>query len=130
MQEREVPQEGNATLGGHRKLVYARGADGRIKTVTSSGWEVEELVTRQAVDEFARQAEVARHLAHSGQASPLRYYMYRARMDESLLAQATGLWRWQVRRHLRLPIGQLRPDVLQRYAQALGVEADALKAVP
>lgn len=131
MQEREVPQEGNATLGGHRKLMYARGADGRIKTVTSRGWEVEELVTRQAVDEFARQAEAARRLAQSGQASPLRYYMYRARMDESLLAQATGLWRWQVRRHLRLPrIEQLRPDLLQRYARALGVAADVLKAVP
>ena len=131
MQEREVPQEGNATLGGHRKLMYARGADGRMKTVQSRGWEVEELVTRQAVDEFERLAAQARCEAQSGRASPLRYYMYRARMDESLLAQATGLWRWQVRRHLRMArIAQLRPSLLQRYAEALNVDVSALQTLP
>jgi len=29
----EVPQEGNATLGGHRKALYARGANGRLRIV-------------------------------------------------------------------------------------------------
>lgn len=126
-----MPQEGNATLGGHRKLVYARGADGRMKTVTSRGWAVEELVTRQAVDAFERLAAQARREAENGAASPLRYHMYRARMDETLLAQATGLWRWQVRRHLRQPrIDQLRPSVQQRYAQALGLSVHALQALP
>lgn len=126
-----MPQEGNATLGGHRKLMYARGADGRMKTVTSRGWDVEELVTRQAVDEFDRLATHAWREAESGIASPLRYHMYRARMDDSLLAQATGLWRWQVRRHLRLArVDQLRPSVQQRYARALGLSVSALQALP
>lgn len=126
-----MPQEGNATLGGHRKLMYARGADGRMKTVTSRGWDVEELVTRQAVDEFDRLAAQAWREAESGIASPLRYHMYRARMDDSLLAQATGLWRWQVRRHLRLArVDQLRPSVQQRYARALGLSVSALQALP
>lgn len=126
-----MPQEGNATLDGHRKLMYARGADGRMKRVESRGWGVEELVTRQAVDEFERLAAEAKRQAENGQASPLCYHMYRARMDESLLAQATGLWRWQVRRHLRLPqIAQLRPSLQQRYAQALGVAVDALQRMP
>ena len=30
MRERDVPQEGNATLAGHRKAVYAVGDDGRV----------------------------------------------------------------------------------------------------
>ena len=128
MQERDVPQEGNATLDGHRKVVYARGADGRMTTVASRGWEVEELVTQQAVAEFDRMADEARRQAESGQISPLRYHMVRARMDEALLAQATGLWRWQVRRHLRLAkLDQLPQRLLQRYAQALGMDVAALE---
>ncbi|MBK7464411.1 MAG: hypothetical protein IPJ50_18040 [Betaproteobacteria bacterium] len=55
MQESEVPQEGNTTLGGHRtRPLYARGADGKLQIVQSAGWEVEEIVTRQAVDDLNR----------------------------------------------------------------------------
>ncbi len=46
MLDSEVPQEGNSTLGGHRKAMYARGADGKLHIVQSAGWEVEEIVTR------------------------------------------------------------------------------------
>ena len=45
MLDNEVPQEGNSTLGGHRKAIYARGADGKLHIVQSAGWEVEEIVT-------------------------------------------------------------------------------------
>ena len=30
MRDNEVPQEGNSTLDGHRKAVYARGDDGKL----------------------------------------------------------------------------------------------------
>lgn len=123
-----MPQEGNATLAGHRKVMYARDAGGRMVSVASRGWEVEELVTQQAVAEFDRLAGQARQQAANGQASPLRYHMLRARMDESLLAQATGLWRWQVRRHLRQPrLQALSAALRQRYAQALKMDVAALE---
>ena len=60
MLDNEVPQEGNSTLGGHRKAIYARGADGKLHIVQSAGWEVEEIVTRQAVEDLNRLAEDAR----------------------------------------------------------------------
>ena len=44
MRERDVPQEGNATLDGHRKAVYAVADDGKVRLVASRGWEVEEIV--------------------------------------------------------------------------------------
>jgi hypothetical protein len=130
MRERDVPQEGNAVLEGHRKAVYAVGEDGRLRVVASRGWEVEETVTRQAVEDLERHAERAKRRALAGDTSPLEYHMYRARMDVALLAQAVGIWRWRVRRHFRPDVfPRLSPDLRRRYAEALGIDAAALEKV-
>ena len=127
MRERDVPQEGNATLEGKRKAVYAVGDDGRLRIVESRGWEVEETVTRQALEDLERRAREARERALAGRTSPLEYHMYRARMDVALLSQATGLWRWRVRRHFRPDVFARLPQRLrQRYADALGIALEAL----
>src|SRR3954464_12612311 len=127
MRERDVPQQDNATLAGHRKAVYAVGDDGKLKIVPSRGWEVEETVTRQAVEELERLARDAYERARAGQASPLEVHMYRARMDVPLLSQTTGLWRWRVKRHLRPGAFERLPAALkQRYADAMGIPVDAL----
>lgn len=126
----DVPQEGNATLGGQRKAMYARGADGRIGIVPSRGWEAEEIVTLQAVEELERLAADARHRAAAGAASALEYHMYKARMDVTLLAQVSGIWAWRVRRHLRPAIfARLRPALRARYAEALGISVDQLERI-
>ena len=130
MRERDVPQEGNATLEGKRKAVYAVGDDGRLRIVQSTGWEVEETVTRQALEELERRAREARARASAGQSSPLEYHMYRARMDLALLSQATGLWRWRVRRHFRPEIfARLPRAIWQRYADALGITPEVLARI-
>jgi hypothetical protein len=127
MRERDVPQEGNATLEGKRKAVYAVGDDGRLRIVESRGWEVEETVTRQALQDLERRADEARRRVLAGRSSPLEYHMYRARMDVALLSQATGLWRWRVRRHFRPEIFARLPQRLrQRYADALGITLESL----
>lgn len=128
MRETEVPQEGNATLAGQRKAVYASGSDGRVHLVTSAGWEVEEIVTRQAVEQFLALEREALARALSGEASPLAFHMYRRRMDEVLLSQATGIWVWRIRRHFRPEVfAKLPPRILRRYAEALGVTLDQLR---
>ena len=130
MRERDVPQEGNAVLEGHRKAVYAVGEDGKLRIVASRGWEVEETVTRQAVEDLERRAEEAKRRVLAGHTSPLEYHMYRARMDVALLAQTTGLWRWRVRRHFRPAVfARLSPDLRRRYAEALGIDAASLERV-
>jgi hypothetical protein len=130
MDDAEVPQEGNATHAGLRKAVYAKGPDGTVRLVTSAGWEVEQIVTRQVLDLLATQAEDARARALQGTASPLEYHMYRAKMDLPLLAQSTGIWQWRVKRHFRPAIfGRLSIQLLQRYADALGVSLEALRDV-
>ncbi len=128
MRERDVPQEGNRTLAGHRKAVYAIADDGKLRLVPSRGWEVEEIVTRQAVEDLERRASEARARALSGESSPLEYHMYRARMDVDLLSQTTGLWRWRVRRHFRPSVFARLPRALRlRYAGALGISVEALE---
>jgi hypothetical protein len=105
MLDSEVPQEGNSTLAGHRKAVYARGDDGKLHIVQSAGWEVEEIVTRQ-----------------------LEYHMHKARMDVPLLSQVTGLWQWRIRRHFRPDIfAGLSAGLLQRYGDAMGLSVEQLK---
>lgn len=131
MQLGEVPQEGNATLGGHRKLMYARDALGRSVTVGSQGWEAEEICTLQAVDALVAQAEEARARVQAGRASALEYWMYARRMDVALLSQTSGFWQWRVRRHLT-PAGFAGLTAAQRsrYAQALGLSAAELERLP
>jgi len=127
MRERDVPQEGNATLAGNRKAVYAVADDGKVRLVASRGWEVEEIVTRQAVRDLERLAREARERALAGLTSPLEVHMYRARMDLALLSQTTGLWRWRIRRHFRPALfARLSPALRQRYADALGLSLEAL----
>ena len=126
-----VPQEGNATLGGQRKVMYARGADGRMVLVPSRGWEAEEIVTAQAVDALAEQAREARVRVLAGQAAPLEYWLYARRMDVALLSQTSGFRQWRVRRHLQ-PAGYagLSLPQRQRYADALGMSVDAIGSLP
>jgi hypothetical protein len=130
MRERDVPQEGNRTLAGHRKAVYAVAEDGRLRLVSTPGWEVEEIVTRQAVEDLERRAREARERAMSGRSSPLEYHMYRARMDVDLLSQTSGVWRWRVRRHLKPAAFARLPLALKsRYADALGISVETLENV-
>lgn len=127
----EVPQEGNYTLGGHRKAVYARDEHGRMVLVSSRGWEVEEIVTDQAIHRIADQAAQAHARVRAGLAAPLEYWMYARRMDLELLAQTTGLWQWRIRRHLQpAHFARLSPRLLQRYADALGLPSEQLRSLP
>ncbi|MBD9667920.1 hypothetical protein FB547_11683 [Variovorax beijingensis] len=126
-----VPQEGNATLDGHAKLMYARDAQGRVVTTRSRGWEAEEIVTSHAVDVLIEQARDARERVARGLASPLEYWMYERRMDVALLSQTSGFWQWRVRRHLKPKhFAALSAKQLARYSEALGLPVSTLQGLP
>lgn len=131
MKVEQVPQDTNYTLGGHRKLVYARDADGRMVQVETTGWEVEEIVTDQAIHRLQALAEEARARVAAGHSAPLEYWMYARRMDIELLSQTTGLWQWRIRRHLRPAVfARLSPQILARYAEALGLTVETVCQPP
>lgn len=131
MKENEVPQDHLSYYGEGRKAVYAVDHGGHYATVPSSGWIVEATVTGDAIAEFERQAAEAHARALRGESSPLEYHMYARRMDLPTLAQSTGFWRCSVRRDLRpQAFARLRPQRLQRYADALGITVEDLKQLP
>lgn len=131
MKDAEVPQDRQHNLAGQRKAVYAVDENGDYHVIPSSGWEAEEVVLDQAVAAFDAQALDAWHATRAGQVAPLLYHMYAARMDPLVLAQATGFFRWQVRRHLKPAVfARLPRRKLERYAEALGLDLEALQTLP
>ena len=128
MKLKDVPQHNSANYESQLRAVYAQDEQGRMVVTTTNGWDVEELVTQQAVDEFARCAREARQRHAHGEASTLEVHMHRLRMDVPTLAQATGLWQWRVRRHLQLAhFSRLKPALLARYAEAMGMSPQQLQ---
>ncbi len=77
-----------------------------------------------------RLTEDARQRVQAGQTSPLEYHMYRVRMDVPLLAQASGIWQWRIRRHFNpARFAALSAGLLARYADAMGMTPDQLKRI-
>lgn len=126
----QVPKEGNKTHRGLNKAAYAVDGEGNYKLVQTPGWDVEETVTMQAVEEFERLVEEATAEYAAGKASALKVHMYRSRMDLPMLAQATGLCRWRVKRHLKPKVfAKLGEKILGRYAEVLNMEVEALRKI-
>lgn len=127
MDEKDIPQDNSRIFGGQRKVVYAT-REGRYVAAASSGWEVEEFATQQAADELARQTEAAWQLYCQGSVSPLYYLMFAFRHDETSLAAAAGVFRWQLRRHFKPQVfAALSGRVLAKYAAALCVDVGQLQ---
>jgi hypothetical protein len=131
MESSKVPQQNISTYANNKKAIYATGGDGKYTRVASSGWEVEEAATKLALAEFERQAALARKEVAAGRAAPLYYHMYARRMDLQTLAQATGFFKWRIKRHFKPSVfASLRPVLLARYAEALGISRQALCSLP
>lgn len=130
MQKSEVPQD-KGLFGDLREVCYAVDEDGRYVLAESAGWEPANLANIQAWE--AIHGEVAAVLARvrQGELSPLAYHMAGHQMDDRLLAGYAGLFRWQVRRHMRPgPFSRLQPGLLQRYAAIFRMTAEQLCRIP
>ena len=131
MREEEVPQEENKTLEGNRKALYAIATDGEYRAIASNGWEVEEIVTSQAIEEFERLAKEALQKAKNFEASPLEYHMYKNRMDLTLLSQTTGFFKWTIKRDFAIDrFNKISDKRALIYAEAMGITVDELKNIP
>lgn len=130
MRTDEVTQAPSTLLDGQARVVYAVDAQGQYQKVASSGWQPEEDAGLDEVNWFSRLAAETYQQAQQGQASALAYHMYRLRMDPQILAQATGLWGWRVKRHLQPKhFSKLSAKLLQRYADCLGLSVAQLQSL-
>ena len=129
MKTDEVPQDNSKTYYGHKRLLYAQTEQGHYTSVKSTGWEAEEQATLDAVNEYQRLADEARAEAHAGKVSALPYFMYLKRMDLPLLAQTSGYFQWQIKRHFKPSVyARLSDAKLQRYADVLDLTVEQLKS--
>lgn len=126
MEIEQIPQDDSKIFRGQKKVIYAT-RNGNYETGTTTGWEDEEFATTQAVDELQQQAEQALQAVRTGEKSALYYLMYKYRFDEASLAQATGFWQWQIRRHFRPDIfAKLSEKKLKKYAEVFGLSLGEL----
>lgn len=124
MKINEVPQDNLSHYqGAGTRAVYAVNERGEYTTVSTSGWDVEEVVLSQALADYDEQAEGARHRILRGESSPIEYFMYKRRMDALVLAQAMGLFKWQVKRHFKAKVfRRLDAALLNQYARILRID--------
>ncbi|MDD2733055.1 MAG: hypothetical protein PHF56_03875 [Desulfuromonadaceae bacterium] len=130
MLKEEVPQD-KELFGDQSGICYALDANGRYVLAEFSGWEPANIANSQAWEAIS--LEVADILAEirAGKRSPLAYHMVANQMDEKLLAEYTGLFRWQVRRHLRPgPFNGISAKLRGRYASLFSITAEELGAIP
>ncbi len=65
MKIKEVPQDDIKTFKGFgTKAIYAVDENGQYTRIPTSGWEMEEVVLRDVVDDFAKLAEEAKIQGH------------------------------------------------------------------
>lgn len=123
----EVPQDAIKTMQGVRKALYAVDERGEYTRTATRGWEAEEIVLTQVIDDFEEKAGAAAGRVRNGETSPIEYFMNKKWMDPLTLAQAMGLYRWQVKRHFKPAVfKKLDGETLAEYARLFGISVETL----
>lgn len=130
MKVSEVPQD-ITYYNGEKRACYALDDRGNYVVVPSSGWEAEAIVNGLAMEDWeARLVEIRKEVL-AGRQSPLGYYMELRQMTPKILGKTAGIAVFRVKRHFRPEIfAKLKPQVLERYAQALAISTEELKRGP
>jgi len=130
MRKENVPQD-VGLAGPLREVVYAVGEDGRYEAVPSFGWDPKTVALRQAWELILKELASIEARVAAGELSPLAWHMTRHQMQPPLLAKYARINRWRIRRHMKAgPFRRLKPALLQRYAEALGIRVEDLKRIP
>lgn len=123
----EVPQDDIKTMQGEKKALYAVDDQGHYNKTTTKGWEAEEIVLAQVIGDFEEKAREAATRVSNNATSPIEHFMYKNWLDPLTLAQAMGLYRWQVKRHFKPGVfKKLDGRILSEYARIFRVSVDAL----
>jgi len=126
-----VPQDNSSTYANMKKVIYASDEEGKLTSVASTGWEVEETATKLALSDIEKSIKKAYQEVQSGKKSPLYYHMYAARMDIVVLSQSTGFFQWTIKRHFKPEVfKKLSEKRLLQYCDALGITLKEIKVLP
>jgi len=130
MRETDVPQDGGLNQG-LKEITYAVAENGRYVVVPSLGWEPKNIANAQAWDVISEDIRNQARRVREGELSPLAYHLARNLMTAGLAASYVRLPRWRVKRHLKPSVfNRLKPEILQRYADLLGLSLAELNQIP
>ncbi|MCJ8208150.1 hypothetical protein MUY27_00430 [Mucilaginibacter sp. RS28] len=130
MKKEDVPQDMGSLGKVTREVVYAKDNSGKYVTELSTGWEVKTKALDVAWKDIEERVNAARQKVLNNEASPLLFFMEYRLMDLSILADYTGFWQWQIKRHLKPDVfAQLSDKKLQKYAEAFNVSVNDLKTL-
>jgi hypothetical protein len=128
MKKEDVPQDVSALGKITKEVCYATDSEGKYVTELSKGWDVKITALDKAWEDIDQRIEAARQKVLKGEASPLLFFIEQGIMDISLLADYTGFWQWQIKRHLKPNVfNKLSDKKLQRYAEVFNVSVYDLK---
>lgn len=128
MKKEDVPQDLSSLGKLTKEVCYATDQSGQYVTELSKGWDVKITALDAAWDDIAVRIEAARQKVLNHESSPLLFFMEKAMMDLNILADYTGFWKWQIRRHLKPAVFKnLSDQKLQRYAEVFNVSVADLK---
>ena len=126
-----VPQDDSSTYAKNKKAIYAVGEDGKVGVVTSSGWEVEEAATKQALNDLEEHAQEAYEIVKNGEKSALYFHMYDVRMDLQVLSESTGFFKWTINKDFHPEkFAKISDKRLSVYSEAMGKTPQELKELP
>jgi len=126
-----VPQDDSSTYAKNKKAIYAVGKDGKVGVVTSSGWEVEEAATKQALNDLEEHAREAYEVVKHGEKSTLYFHMYAVRMDLQVLSESTGFFKWTINKDFNPEkFAKISKKRLGVYSEAMGKTPQELQELP
>ena len=130
MKKENVPQDLSALGKLTKEVCYATDESGNYVTQLSDGWDVKISALDVAWDDIKVRVEKARQQVLNGEASPILFFMEYRLMDIKLLADYTGFWQWQIKRHLKPDVfNALSESKLKKYAEAFNTSVADLKTM-
>jgi len=128
MKKQDVPQDLSALGKITKEVCYATDDTGKYTTQLSDGWDVKITALDKAWEEIGDRVNIAKQKVLNGEASPLLFFMEKGLMDVKLVAEYTGFWQWQVKRHLKPDVFKSLSDKkLQKYAEVFNVSVNDLQ---
>ena len=130
MKKENVPQDMSSLGKITKEVCYATDSSGKYVTELSSGWDVKINALDVAWKDIEERRAKAKQRVLIGEASPLLFFMEYRLMDIGILADYSGFWKWQVKRHLNPQVfSALSDKKLEKYAHAFNVTLEDLKTM-
>lgn len=130
MKKEDVPQDISALGKITTEVCYATDENGKYTAQQSRGWNVKIDALDVTWQDVQKKTEAAKQKALNNEVSPLLFFMERSVMDVGILAKYMGLFKWQVKRHLKPGIFNKLPEkTLVKYAEVFNVTVDELKSM-